>query len=143
MMLSDTILLVEDNRDDETLTISALRDASIRNRIDVARDGVDALDYLFKRGAHANVETPQLVLLDLELPKVDGIEVLREIRANPITRAIPVVIFASSKEESDLIRSYELGVNSYIQKPIDFADFAKAVSQVGLYWLVLNQRPTT
>ncbi len=139
--LPNAILLVEDNRDDEKLTIAALKDASVRNPIKVVRDGVEALDYLFKRNNYEHAATPQLVLLDLKLPKVDGLEVLREIRSNALTQSIPVVIFTSSKEESDLIDSYRLGVNSYIQKPIDFTEFARAVRHLGLYWFVLNQYP--
>ena len=140
-MNASPILLVEDNRDDEKLTIFALREASLRNRIDVMRDGVDALDYLFKRGPHADAKTPQLILLDLKLPRINGLEVLKELRSSPETRNIPVVVFTSSNEESDIKQTYRLGVNSFIQKPIDFNEFTKVVQKMGLYWLVLNQYP--
>jgi two-component system response regulator len=136
------ILLVEDNRDDEELTLRALGKAQITNRVVVARDGVEALDYLFKRGAHANraaSEEPQVVLLDLKLPKVDGLEVLRAVRAHEDTKLLPVVILTSSVEERDLVDGYGLGANSYIRKPVDFDQFLEAVRQLGLYWLVLNQ----
>jgi two-component system response regulator len=136
------ILLVEDNRDDEELTLRALGKANISNRVVVARDGVEALDYVFKRGQHANRpagEEPQIVLLDLKLPKVDGLEVLRALRANEDTKLLPVVILTSSIEERDLVDGYGLGANSYIRKPVDFTQFLDAVRQLGLYWLVLNQ----
>ncbi|HEX4455344.1 MAG TPA: response regulator [Kofleriaceae bacterium] len=136
------ILLVEDNRDDEELTLRALGKSKISNRVVVARDGVEALDYLFKRGSHANRpagEEAQVVLLDLKLPKVDGLEVLRAIRAHDDTRLLPVVILTSSVEERDLVDGYGLGANSYIRKPVDFTQFLEAVRQLGLYWLVLNQ----
>jgi two-component system, response regulator len=136
------ILLVEDNRDDEELTLRALGKAKITNRVVVARDGVEALDYVFKRGQHANRpagEEPQIVLLDLKLPKVDGLEVLRALRANEDTKLLPVVILTSSIEERDLVDGYGLGANSYIRKPVDFTQFLDAVRQLGLYWLVLNQ----
>ena len=136
------ILLVEDNRDDEELTLRALAKSKITNRVVVARDGVEALDYLLKRGAHANRaagEEPQIVLLDLKLPKVDGLEVLRSVRANEDTKLLPVVILTSSIEERDLVDGYGLGANSYIRKPVDFDQFVEAVRQLGLYWLVLNQ----
>jgi two-component system response regulator len=140
------ILLVEDNADDEELTLRALRKSNIMNRVVVVRDGAEALDYLFVRGAHASrdaSETPQVVLLDLKLPKVDGLEVLRQLRREPRTRLYPVVILTSSKEEQDVMRGYDLGANSYIQKPVDFTQFVDAVRQLGLYWLVLNQPPPT
>lgn len=128
------ILLVEDNPDDETLTRRALAKNNIQNEVRVARDGAEALQLL-------ETITPELVLLDLKLPKVDGLEVLRRIRADERTRLLPVVILTSSKEERDLISGYGLGANSYIRKPVDFAQFVEAVRQLGLYWLVLNQSP--
>lgn len=137
-----TILLVEDNPQDEELTLRALRKSNIANPIVVARDGVEALDYLFCRGAHANRSAdavPQLILLDLKLPKVDGLEVLKALRANERTKLLPVVILTSSLEEQDLIRGYSLGANSYVRKPVDFVQFNESVRQLGLYWLVLNQ----
>jgi len=143
-MENKTILLVEDNPDDEALTLRALKKNNIMNEVVVAHDGVEALDYLFFRGAHAgrNPRTPPAItLLDLKLPKVDGLEVLREIRANPATQLLPVVILTSSKEEQDLINSYRLGANSYIRKPVDFNQFMDAVRNLGLYWLVLNEPP--
>jgi len=141
-MIDRVILLVEDNRDDETLTLRALSKSHITNRVVVARDGVEALDYLFRRGDHASrpeTEVPQVVLLDLKLPKLDGLEVLRAIRADDRTKLTPVVVLTSSVEEQDLISSYGLGANSYIRKPVDFTQFVEAVRQLGLYWLVLNQ----
>jgi CheY-like chemotaxis protein len=141
-MFDRVILLVEDNRDDEELTLRALAKSHITNRVVVARDGVDALDYLFCRGAHAarpESEIAQVVLLDLKLPKLDGLEVLRALRADDRTKLLPVVILTSSVEDQDLISSYDLGANSYIRKPVDFTQFVEAVRQLGLYWLVLNQ----
>jgi CheY-like chemotaxis protein len=138
------ILLVEDNPDDEALTRRALRKANVANRVVVARDGVDALDYLFATGAHAGRDArdvPQLVLLDLKLPRVDGLEVLRRIRTDSRTALLPVVILTSSNEERDRIQGYTLGANSYVRKPVDFAQFAEAVQHLGLYWLVLNEGP--
>jgi two-component system response regulator len=138
------ILLVEDNPDDEALTIRALSRNNIKNRVAVARDGVEALDWLFARGEHERRDTrdmPALVLLDLKLPKIDGLEVLRQLRADPRTRLTPVVILTSSREEQDMVSGYSLGANSYIQKPVDFAQFVEAVRQLGLYWLVLNEPP--
>lgn len=138
------ILLVEDNPDDEVLTLRALRTHNIANDIDVARDGAEALDYLFSRGQYKSKATeplPQLVLLDLKLPKVDGLEVLKEIRNNDRTRLLPVVVLTSSVEEQDIVSSYSLGANSYIRKPVDFEQFVEAVHQLGLYWLVLNEGP--
>ncbi len=136
------ILLVEDNPDDEALTLRALAKNKIRNPIQVARDGEDALAYLFRTGPWAGrVEFPQVVLLDLKLPKVDGLEVLRRVRADEALRVLPVVILTSSDEERDLVESYRLGANSYIRKPVDFAQFIEAVRQLGLYWLVLNEAP--
>jgi two-component system response regulator len=136
------ILLVEDNDDDIELTVRALRRNRLVNRIDVVRDGAEALDYLFRRGRYAGrEEDPQLVLLDLKLPKVGGLEVLEQVRADPRTRRLPVVVLTSSNVESDLARSYDLGANSYIRKPVDFQQFVAAVNQLGLYWLVLNEPP--
>jgi two-component system response regulator len=142
-MTKDTILLVEDNASDELLTLRALRKNQILNTIDVARDGAEALDYLLGRGAHANEvpPLPRVVLLDLNLPKVGGLEVLKELRANERTRRLPVVILTSSKEDRDLLEGYGSGANSYIVKPVDFAKFVEAVRQIGLYWLLLNQPP--
>lgn len=140
-MNSKTILLVEDNPDDIELTRIAFAESHLANRLDVARDGEEALDYLFGRGAHAGrnlAEQPQMILLDLKLPKLDGHEVLQQIRANELTRFIPVVVVTTSDEESDLFASYDLGANSFIRKPVDFSSFVEAVRQVGLYWLVLN-----
>lgn len=131
------ILLVEDNPDDELLTMRALNKNNIQNEVLVARDGPEALDRLF--GAQA--VQPAIVLLDLKLPKVDGIEVLRRIRSDARTRLTPVVILTSSREEQDLIAGYELGANSYIRKPVDFVQFSEAVRQLGLYWLILNEAP--
>jgi len=136
------ILLVEDNADDEELTLRALKKSNILNPVHVARDGVEALDFLFARGEHATrdpLETPQVVLLDLKLPKLDGLEVLKAIRADDRTKRTPVVILTSSAEEQDVLRGYDLGANSYIRKPVDFTQFVDAVKQLGLYWLVLNQ----
>jgi len=138
------ILLVEDNDDDAQLTLRALKMNHVANRIDVARDGAEALDYLFCRGAYADRDPqvmPQVVLLDLKLPKVTGMEVLEQIRRDPRTRRLPVVILTSSSVESDLATSYDLGANSYIRKPVDFAQFMEAVNNLGLYWLVLNETP--
>lgn len=142
--LDTMILLVEDNPDDEALTLRALRKANVGNEVTVVRDGAEALDFLFATGAHAGRETsilPQVVLLDLKLPKIDGLEVLRRVRADHRTKLLPVVILTSSDEEQDRIRGYALGANSYVRKPVDFTQFAEAVRQLGLYWLVLNQPP--
>ncbi len=136
------ILLVEDNPRDEELTLRALKKGNVVNPVVVARDGVEALDYLFVRGAHAQRKpeaVPQVVLLDLKLPKIDGLEVLGAMRANEFTRLLPVVVLTSSLEEQDLVRSYSLGANSYVRKPVDFVQFVEAARQLGLYWLVLNQ----
>jgi two-component system response regulator len=138
------ILLVEDNPDDEALTLRALKKNNILNEVVVARDGVEAFDYLFGTGIYAGRDTriqPQLVLLDLKLPKVDGLEVLRRARADARTRLLPIVILTTSNEDRDIISSYELGVNSYIRKPVDFEQFMEAVRTLGLYWLVLNVPP--
>jgi two-component system, response regulator len=138
------ILLVEDNADDEALTIRALKRNNIRNEVVVARDGSEALNYLLGRGAYEGRDTsvlPQIVLLDLKLPKLDGLDVLRAIRGDERTKRLPVVILTSSKEDKDLLSGYELGANSYVRKPVDFTEFAEAVRQLGLYWLVLNESP--
>jgi two-component system response regulator len=138
------ILLVEDNPDDEALTLRAFQKNKIKNRVVVTRDGVEALDFLFCTGTYAERdprEMPQIVLLDLKLPKVDGLEVLRRIRADERTRLLPIVILTSSNEEKDLIEGYKNGANSYVRKPVDFDQFVEAVQQLGLYWLVLNELP--
>lgn len=137
------ILLVEDNRDDEALTLRALKKNNIQNEIVVAHDGVEALDFLFAEGAYAGRDLtvmPELILLDLNLPKLDGLEVLRRLRANHRTRLLPVVILTSSNEERDLLSGYSLGANSYVRKPVDFSQFTEAVRQLGLYWLLINER---
>ncbi len=138
------ILLVKDNPDDEALTLRALQKNNIRNRVTIVHDGVEALDFLFCTGAYAGRdarEMPQVILLDLKLPKIEGLEVLRRIRADDRTRLLPVVILTSSKEEMDLINGYGYGANSYVRKPVDFNQFVEAVNQLGLYWLVLNEAP--
>jgi two-component system response regulator len=138
------ILLVEDNADDEELTLRALKKNNIRNDIVVARNGAEALDYLFGIGTHSGRDTslmPQVILLDLKLPKIDGLEVLRQMRRNDRTELLPVVILTSSNEEKDRINGYGLGANSYVRKPVDFNQFVEAVRQLGLYWLVLNEPP--
>jgi CheY-like chemotaxis protein len=137
-MTEKTILLVEDNPDDELLTLRALKQNNIVNEVAVVRDGQEALDYLLA----VQKPLPTVVLLDLKLPKVDGLEVLRRVRADPRTKLLPVVILTSSKEEQDLITGYSLGANSYVRKPVDFEQFAEAVRQLHLYWLVLNEPPT-
>jgi two-component system response regulator len=139
------ILLVEDTPSDLESALRALRKANLGNRIEVARDGAEALDFIFCEGAHANrriEDVPKLIMLDLKLPKIDGLEVLRRIKGDPRTRAIPVVVLTSSKEQSDVMESYQLGVNSYVVKPVSFEEFASAVKELGLYWLLLNQSPT-
>ena len=138
------ILLVEDNPDDEALTLRALKSSNIANEVVVARDGVEALDYLFGTGAYAGGDRrvmPQVVLLDLKLPKMNGLDVLRRLRADDRTKPLPVVVLTSSDEERDIIESYGLGANSYIRKPVAFNQFTEAVRQLGLYWLVLNESP--
>ena len=138
------ILLVEDNPDDEALTLRALQKNKITNEVVVAHDGVQALDYVFGTGAYAGRDTsvaPQIILLDLKLPKIDGLEVLRRLRSDPRTKLTPVVILTSSNEERDLLAGYDFGANSYVRKPVDFDQFAEAVRYLGLYWLVLNQPP--
>jgi two-component system, response regulator len=141
-MSDKVILLVEDNPDDEELTIRALKKNNIQNDVIIARDGAEALDYLFGKGKYAGrdiSQVPSVVLLDLKLPKVDGLEVLKQIRQQDPTKLLPVVILTSSKEEQDLIKGYSLGANSYIRKPVDFSQFIEAVRQLGLYWLLLNE----
>ena len=143
-MDSKTILLVEDNPDDEALTLRALERNNILNQVVVVRDGAEALDYLFGQGAYAGRDVsllPEVVLLDLKLPKIDGLEVLRRIRSESLTRRLAVVILTSSNEERDIIAGYDLGANSYIRKPVDFNQFIEAVRQLGIYWLVLNVSP--
>jgi two-component system response regulator len=136
------ILLVEDNGDDELLTLRALKKNSIRSKVIIARDGVEALDYLFGTGAYSGRDLnimPQLILLDLKLPKIDGLGVLRRIRADERTKLLPVVILTSSNEERDRIQGYGLGANSYVRKPVDFNEFTEAARQLGLYWLMINE----
>ena len=142
MTRTRTILLVEDNPDDVELTLRAFEKSRLGNDIVVARDGSEALDYLFGTGIHAErspSSMPEIVLLDLKLPKVDGLEVLKRIRADERTRRLPVVVLTSSKEERDVLRSYDLGANSFVRKPVDFVEFVEAARQLGLYWLVLNE----
>jgi two-component system response regulator len=144
MERSNVILLVEDNPDDEALTLRALRKNNISNEIVVARDGVEAVDFLFGTGAYASrgpTVLPELVLLDLKLPKLDGFEVLRMLRGNQRTKLLPVVILTSSREQQDIVNGYGLGANSYVRKPVDFEQFVDSVRQLGLYWLVLNEGP--
>ena len=143
-MSDKTILLVEDNPDDEALTLRALKKNNILNEVNVVRDGAEALDYLFCQGAYAGRDAslqPAVILLDLKLPKIDGLEVLKRLRADARTRLLPVVILTSSKEEQDLASGYSLGANSYIRKPVDFTQFMEAIRQVGLYWLMMNESP--
>jgi len=142
MMSDKTILLVEDNPKDEALTLRALRKSNILNKVVVAHDGVEALEYLFAPDAEGALNPlPQLVLLDLKLPKIDGHEVLKRIRAEPRTEVLPVVILTTSVEDGDRLAGYRLGANSYVRKPVDFTQFVDAVGQLGLYWLVLNEQP--
>ena len=143
-MKEKIILLVEDEPDDEALTLRALKKSNIKNKVVVAHDGVEALDYLWGRGEYTGrdmSEMPQVILLDLKLPKMDGLEFLRHIRSDKRTKLLPVVIMTSSKEEKDIINGYSLGANSYIRKPVDFEKFGEAVRQLGLYWLLLNEAP--
>ena len=143
-MENKMILIVEDNPDDEALTLRALKKNNIGNRLVVVRDGVEALDFLFCTGSYAErdpQDVPQAILLDLKLPKIDGLEVLKRIRADKRTSLLPVIILTSSKEEQDRLNGYSLGANSYVQKPVDFDQFIGAVRQLGLYWLVLNEAP--
>ncbi len=138
------LLLVEDNPDDLELCLRALRKAKLANRIQVARDGAEALDFIFCEGVYSGrsiTDVPKLILLDLKLPKIDGLEVLKRIKGDPRTKIIPVVVLTSSKEQSDVVESYQLGVNSYIVKPVNFERFAEAVNHLGLYWLLHNQPP--
>ena len=138
------ILLVEDNPEDLELTLRALRKANLSNHIEVARDGAEALDFIFCEGSHIGrkiEDTPKVILLDLKLPKVDGLEVLQRIKGDERTRQIPVVMLTSSKEQTDVVKSYQLGVNSYIVKPVNFEGFTQAVQDLGMYWLLLNQPP--
>lgn len=138
------ILLVEDSPEDLELTCRALKNANLSNHIQIARDGAEALDFIFCEGLHAErriEDTPKLILLDLKLPKVDGLEVLQRIKSDPRTRHIPVVVLTSSKEQTDVVKSYALGVNSYIVKPVNFESFSRAVQELGMYWLLLNHPP--
>jgi two-component system response regulator len=144
MKSNNPILLVEDNHDDEALTLRAFKKNHIMNEVMVAHDGVEALDYLFGTGAHAGRDLsimPQVVLLDLNLPRVGGLDVLRRIRQDERTKFLAVVVLTSSKEDEDLIRSYSLGANGYVRKPVDFAQFTEAVKTLGLFWLLLNETP--
>jgi two-component system response regulator len=143
-MGAKTILLVEDNPDDVALTLRALKQSRIANEVAVAEDGEKALDYLFATGPYAGRDTstqPTVILLDLKLPKIDGLDVLRRLRADERTKLLPVVILTSSKEERDLINGYSVGANAYIRKPVDFVQFSEAIQQLGLFWLVLNEPP--
>ena len=143
-MKNNLIMLIEDNPDDEALTVRALKKYKIVNEVVVARDGVEALEYLFGEGAHAGRDTremPQVILLDLKLPKLDGLGVLRRLRADDRTKLLPIVILTSSNEEQDRVQGYGLGANSYVRKPVDFDQFVEAAKHLGLYWLVLNEPP--
>jgi two-component system response regulator len=142
--MNKTILLVEDNASDEKLTLLAFRRCGVANEVVVARDGAEALDYLFARGKYvdrAGMALPTVVLLDLNLPKIAGLEVLKQLRAHPRTKLLPVVVLTASKEEEDVVRSYALGANAYVRKPVEFDDFAAAAKTVGLFWLLLNETP--
>ena len=142
--MEKTIMLVEDNANDEELTLRALRKSNIANEVFVARDGQEAVDFLFSTGRHAGREParmPAVILLDLKLPKLNGIDVLQRIRADARTRLIPVVVLTSSSEDEDMLRSYQSGANSYVRKPIEFSAFANAVTQLGMYWMLINQAP--
>lgn len=142
-MKTSRILLAEDSAQDVELTLSALAENNLSNSVDVARDGAEALDYLFRRGAHAARRSgdPVLILLDLKMPRVDGLEVLRAVKSDPRLRLIPVVVLTSSREEQDVVRSYELGVNAYVVKPVEFDKFVAAVRELGLFWMLLNEPP--
>ena len=143
-MKEKNILLVEDRQDDIDLTLRSLKENNITNKVDVVRDGAEALDYIFAKGAYSgrNVkDLPAVVLLDIKLPKVDGIEVLKRIRADERTNLLPIVILTSSREELDLINGYKMGCNSYVRKPVEFEEFNKAIRDLGLYWLILNEPP--
>jgi len=142
-MKASRILLAEDSAQDVELTLEALGEHNLSNSVDVARDGAEALDYLFRRGAHATRPNgnPVLILLDLKMPRVDGLEVLRAVKADPRLRTIPVVVLTSSREEQDVVRSYELGVNAYVVKPVQFDKFVAAVRELGLFWMLLNEPP--
>ncbi|NOU17530.1 MAG: response regulator [Bacteroidales bacterium] len=143
-MANKTILLVEDNLDDVDLTLRALKKNNIKNEVTVVHDGAEALDFLFGTGKYSGRDLtimPTVILLDLKLPRVDGLEVLRQLRANELTKLLPVVILTSSKEEQDIVNGYRFGVNSYVRKPVDFNQFAEAVSHLGLYWLLINEGP--
>jgi CheY-like chemotaxis protein len=142
-MKSPTILLIEDSPDDEELVLRALKKANVTNAVEVVRDGAEALDYIFGTGRYegSGLKHPTVTLLDLKLPKIDGLEVLKRLREDPRTREHPVVILTSSDEQEDIVRSYHLGVNSYVRKPIEFAQFSKTVADLGLYWLLLNEVP--
>ena len=140
--MNHVILLVEDNASDEKLTRLAFKDCGVRNEVVVVRDGIAALDYLFATGAHLGRDVtllPRVILLDIKLPKIDGLEVLRRLRADPRTELVPVVILTSSKQDEDVLRGYELGANAYVRKPLEFAEFAAAAKTVGLFWLLLNE----
>ncbi len=139
------ILLVEDSDYDVELTLAALGDCSVLNKVDVARDGAEALDYLFRRGPFSARESgePVVILLDLKMPKVDGLEVLRAVKADSVLRRIPVVMLTSSREEQDLVRSYELGVNAYVVKPVDFQQFMDSIRKLGVFWILINEPPVT
>ena len=141
-MRNKVVLLVEDNPDDEELTRLAFEECRVANKLVIVRNGQEALDYLFRQGRFSTrdeIETPQVIFLDLKLPKVDGLEVLRKLRADERTKLYPVVVLTSSKEDKDMVESYSLGANSYIQKPVDYQQFLEAVKELGLYWLLLNQ----
>ncbi|MBX3081219.1 MAG: response regulator [Anaerolineae bacterium] len=143
-MSNNIILLVEDNPDDVELTLRAFKKSNLKNEIAIARDGVEALDFLFGTGSHAGRETaevPQLIMLDLNIPKIDGLEVLQAMRADERTKLIPVVVLTSSREQEDIVKSYRFGANSFVRKPVDFLEFVQAVQQLELYWVVLNERP--
>ena len=143
MATEDIILLVEDNEDDEVLTLRALKKNHIANEVVIARDGVEALDYLFGTGAHAGRDTslqPQVVLLDLNLPRISGHDVLKRVRSDPRTRHVPIVVLTSSKEEEDVMQSYTAGANAYVRKPVEFTQFSEAIKAVGMFWLLLNEK---